>query len=119
MAAIQLPSTRMAVRAQNALIETTNPASSVTMTINAASVPVSSSKAEGVRANAAPVRKPCNAPITATSAGIDRAMIYRTFDHDAERDWSLLRSDLNALAITYGLPALQSYRADVHSQAIR
>ena len=58
MAAIQLPTTRTATRAQNALIDTTSPATSVTTTINATSVPVISSAAEGVRASAAPVRKP-------------------------------------------------------------
>jgi len=53
--------------------------------------------------------------LLAIAAGINRAMLYRTFDHDAERDWGLLRSDLNALAIMYGLPALQSYRVTAYS----
>lgn len=57
--------------------------------------------------------------LLAIAAGINRVMLYRTFDHDAERDWNLLRSDLNALAVTYGLPALQSYRVGMYSQAIR
>lgn len=46
----------------------------------------------------------------AIAAGINRIMLYRTFSADAERDWRLLRGDLNALAITYDLPALQDYR---------
>lgn len=57
--------------------------------------------------------------LLAIAAGINRAMLYHSFDHDAERDWNLLRSDLNALAITYGLPTLQSYRVGVYTQAIR
>src|SRR5439155_1115388 len=48
--------------------------------------------------------------LLAIAAGINRVMLYRTFNADAERDWDLLRSDLNALAIVYNLPALQSYR---------
>ncbi len=46
----------------------------------------------------------------AIAAGINRIMLYRTFSADAERDWRLLRADLNALALTYDLPALQDYR---------
>jgi len=48
--------------------------------------------------------------LLAIAAGINRIMLYRTFSADAERDWRLLRGDLNALAITYDLPALQDYR---------
>jgi len=46
----------------------------------------------------------------AIAAGINRIMLYRTFSADAERDWRLLRADLNALALTYDLPTLQEYR---------
>lgn len=47
----------------------------------------------------------------AIAAGINRVLLYRAFDADTDRDWNLLRSDLNALAIAYDLPALQSYRS--------
>ena len=55
--------------------------------------------------------------LLAIAAGINRAMLYRTFDADAERDWDLLRSDLNALAIVYNLPALQTYRVRSYAGA--
>lgn len=48
--------------------------------------------------------------VLAIAAGINRVLLYRPFDAETDRDWNLLRSDLNALAITYDLPALQSYR---------
>ena len=48
--------------------------------------------------------------LLAIAAGVNRIMLYRQFDADTDRDWQLLRSDLNALAITYDLPALPSYR---------
>lgn len=57
--------------------------------------------------------------LLAIAAGINRIMLYRTFDSGTERDWNLLRSDLNALAITYDLPALQNYRVREYSQAAR
>jgi uncharacterized protein YeaO (DUF488 family) len=55
--------------------------------------------------------------LLAIAAGINRIMLYRPFDASTERDWDFLRSDLNALAVTYDLPALQSYR--VRAQAAR
>lgn len=57
--------------------------------------------------------------LLAIAAGINRVMLYRTFDQNAARDWEFVRSDLNALALTYGLPTLQSYRIGGYSQAVR
>jgi hypothetical protein len=48
--------------------------------------------------------------LLAIAAGINRIMLYRRFDANTERDWQLLRGDLNALAITYDLPTLPNYR---------
>jgi hypothetical protein len=49
--------------------------------------------------------------LLAIAAGINRILLYRPFDSTTHRDWNLLRADLNALAITYDLPLLQSYRS--------
>ncbi|MEO8127224.1 MAG: hypothetical protein ABJF23_23205 [Bryobacteraceae bacterium] len=48
--------------------------------------------------------------LLAIASGVNRIMLYRRFDADTDRDWQLLRSDLNALAITYDLPTLPNYR---------
>jgi len=53
--------------------------------------------------------------LLAIAAGINRIMLYRRFDADTDRDWQLLRSDLNALAITYDLPTLPNYRVRNYS----
>lgn len=45
----------------------------------------------------------------AVAAGINRVMLYRPFGPETERDWTLLRSDLNALAVNRGLPPLQTF----------
>ncbi len=55
----------------------------------------------------------------AIAAGINRVMLYRTFSADAERDWRLLRADLNALALTYDLPTLQDYRVRNYPESRR
>ena len=55
----------------------------------------------------------------AIAAGINRIMLYRTFSADAERDWRLLRADLNALALTYDLPTLQDYRVRNYPESRR
>lgn len=55
--------------------------------------------------------------VLAIAAGINRIMLYRRFDADTDRDWQLLRSDLNALAITYDLPTLPNYRVRNYSQS--
>jgi hypothetical protein len=55
--------------------------------------------------------------LLAIAAGINRIMLYRRFDADTDWDWQLLRSDLNALAITYDLPTLQRYRVRDYSQS--
>lgn len=57
--------------------------------------------------------------LLAIAAGINRVMLYRTAEPAAERDWNLLRSDLNAMAITYELPPLQSYRVRDYSPGTR
>ena len=57
--------------------------------------------------------------LLAISAGINRVMLYRTFDQQAQRDWNFVRSDLNALAIAYGLPTLQNYRVGSNLVAAR
>jgi|GEM_PF-1490141 len=57
--------------------------------------------------------------LLAIAAGINRVMLYRTFSADAERDWRLLRADLNALALTYDLPSLQDYRVRNYPESKR
>lgn len=48
--------------------------------------------------------------LLALAAGINRIMLYRSFNAETDRDWRLVRTDLNALAIAYDLPTLQNYR---------
>ncbi len=55
--------------------------------------------------------------LLAIAAGINRIMLYRRFDADTDRDWQMLRSDLNALAITYDLPTLPNYRVRNYSSS--